>query len=147
MAIIDSKLEFSDAQSLVASASAVTVSTNVVDFSTLKDGWGAAITPDIGEGGDLEFNVLIDTAIAVAGSSGTVSITLVSKAGDASISSGATTHVTISAAEAAAAGTKYHAYVPAGTINRYVGVLYTGSGAVTAGNANAFVNLDHETAV
>ena len=141
--IIDSKLEFSDAQAITASASATTVSTNVVDLGTFKNAWGSAITGDIGEGGDLEFNLGIDTKVVVA-SSGTVSVTLVSKAADASINSGATTHATLTIATSAVAGTRYHAYVPAGTINRYVGVLYAGSAKVTAGKVNATLNLDHE---
>ena len=142
--IIDSKLEFSDAQALTASASATTVSTNVVDLGTGKNAWGSAVTLDIGEGGELEFNLMVDTAIAVD-SSGNVTVTLVSKAADASISSGATTHATLTLSDGDAAGSKQSIGVPSGTINRYVGVLYAaGSDAVTGGKVNAFLGLDHE---
>lgn len=145
MAILDSKLEFSDAQALAnISSAASAVSTNVVDYGTMKDAWGTAITPDIGEGGGLEFNINVDTALV--GAAAALECKLVSKAADASISSGGTVHATLSLAALAAAETRASVKVPSGTINRYVGVLYTANGAkLTSAKLNSWLNLDHET--
>ena len=67
MAILDAKLEMSDAQSMASlgAASAVT-STDILDFGTHANAWGTAVTPDIGEGGELEWNVSVDTVLVGA---------------------------------------------------------------------------------
>ena len=143
MAIMDAKLELSDAQS-VSGGSAV-VSSNVLDLSggNAKDAWGNADTPDIGEGGTLELNVRVNTAMA--GSGITCAVTLVTKAADASIGSGGTTLATLTFPAESAAGTKMSVKVPAGTVYRYLGVVYTPSGTLTSSKFDAWIGMDHST--
>lgn len=65
MAIIDSKLEFSDNQSVAAvGSSADTISTNVIDLGASgEDGFGNALANQL-DGQDIRLNVQIGTAIA-----------------------------------------------------------------------------------
>ncbi len=145
MAVLDARLEFSDAQTLSIGSGASITSTNVSDLTGtagLEDAWGNSITPDIGESGELEWNILVSTTVVGAGS---LTAALVSKAADSSISSGATTHHSIAMGATPAAGTQYSRYVPAGTVNRFVGCLYSAaSGTITAGALDSWINLDHE---
>lgn len=143
MAIIDSKLEFSDAQVISnGSGSAAVAGTNVFDMSTMKNAWGTAITNDIGEGNNgLVFNWQVAVAI-------TASVTFNCRAYShttSAIASGTELgNVTFAAADAA--GTRKTLRVPAGTVNRWVGVTY--SNAVDDSVASAFdawLGLDTET--
>ncbi|NIS52986.1 MAG: hypothetical protein GWN94_18075, partial [Phycisphaerae bacterium] len=123
MPVLDKAIEFSDAQTLSIGSGASIKSTVVADLAgkadslQLDDVWGNEITPDIGESGNLQFTCQVATTLVGAGS---LTVTLVSKAADASIDSGATTHVTMAFGATPAAGTRKTAYVPAGTINNYV---------------------------
>ena len=139
--IIDALLEFADAQS-VSGASAVQ-GTNVRDLGASEvDAWGVAITPDIGENGELEFNVKVDTALVGAGI--TLACALMTKAANATLTSGATTLATLTLPALSAAGTSMSVKVPSGTVLRYLGVVFTASGNLTSSNINAFISLDHE---
>jgi len=148
--ILDGSLLMSEIQDLGSKANAsVTVSTNIIDLEedfTLKDGWGTTITSDIGEGGGLTWNIIVEDE-AVAGASAAIVATLVGKAANASISSGGTTIATLTIEEAAAIGTRYSVSVPSGEVLRYLGVLYTisGGGSTTAGKITSFISLDHQT--
>lgn len=145
MAVIDKALEFSDAQVLSIGSGASVKSSVVADLTGaggLKNCWGTAITPDIGEAGNLEVNIQVNTTLT---GTGTFSVALMSKAADASISSGGTTHHTWTLGVTPAAKTRYSIKVPAGTVNRFVGLLYSSaSGTVTGGAMDAWMNLDHE---
>jgi len=146
MSILDAKLEMSDAQALSnISSGASTKSANVIDLGANgEDGWGNAQTTDPGEGGGAEWNVSVDTALV--GSSAALTVTLVTKAADASISSGGTTIATLTIPAESAAGTKRSVKVPAGTVERYLGTLYTASGAkLTSAKLNSYLALDHST--
>lgn len=142
--ILDKELEFSDAQS-VSGASAVksSVVADLVGTAGLKDAWGAAITPDIGEAGRMKLNVRVNTAMV--GASITVTATLVTKAADASIDSGGTTIATLLFPAISAAGTQRSVHVPAGSVLRFLGVLYTPSGSLTSSKFDAWIGLDHST--
>jgi len=151
MAVIDKVLEFSDNQDIGSVSSGSSVVSSVVPelfnatapYESPYDTWGTDITPDIGNGGRLIFNIHVSATLA--GSSAAVVATLVSKAADNSISSTGTTHATITIPTLTAAGTMYSVHVPAGTINRFVGVLYTASGgSLTSGNFDAWLGLDVE---
>ncbi|NIS52205.1 MAG: hypothetical protein GWN94_14010 [Phycisphaerae bacterium] len=145
MAVLDALLEFSDAQTLSIGSGASIKSTNVSDLvgaGGLKDTWGNSLTPDIGEKSNLEWNCQVETTVVGAGS---LTVALVSKAADVSISSGGTTHASKNLGATPAAGTVYSAVVPAGTVNRYIGCLYSASGGtITAGALDSWLNLDHE---
>ncbi len=139
--IIDALLEFADAQSV--SGSSAVQATNVRDLGASEvDAWGTSITPDIGENGELEFNISVDTAMVGAGI--TLACALMTKAADATLTSGATTLATLTLPALSAAGTAMSVKVPSGTVLRYTGVVFTPSGALTSSNINAFINLDHE---
>ena len=145
MAIMDASLEFSDAQAVSGSAATV-VSTNVLDLcgGKMKDAWGTADTPDLGEGGDIELTVAVHTAMV--GGAVTVIASLVTKAGDASISSAGTNVVTLATFPAtSASGIKRTVKVPSGSILRYLGILYVSSGSLTSSKFDAFLSLDHSS--
>jgi hypothetical protein len=136
--IIDDKWEVSDAQSMIASPGAI-CSEDVIDLAaTQQDGFFATVTTTrIGE--QAKPPVLVCTvATALVGSGATIVATIASKASSASISSGGTTHATFTIAEAAAAGTQYVVPLPWDAYNRYLGVVYTVTGAaLTAGAVDA----------
>ena len=63
MAIMDSKLEFSDAQVISASSASTVTGTNVAYLGTHANAWGTAITADAGEGNNgLAVNFQVATA-------------------------------------------------------------------------------------
>ena len=144
MTILDAKLEFSDAQALASvSSGSSSVSTNVIDFGANgKDEWGSAqtVNPD---GLRIIWNTEVHTALV--GAAAIINATLVTKAADASISSSGTTIATISFPALSAKGTKRAVPIPTGlNIERYLGVLYTASGAkLTSAKFNSWVGLDH----
>jgi hypothetical protein len=121
------------------------VSDTVLDLcgGLMKDAWGSAETPDIGEGGMVEFTVNVNTALVGAG---TVTASLVTKAANGSISASGTTVATLAVfAATAAAGTKRSVKVPSGSILRYLGVLYVTTGSLTSSKFDSFLSLDHSS--
>lgn len=146
MAVIDNALEFSDAQALgaVSSGNSV-VSTDKADLMgsrSFKSDWGAALTQ--AELGGSTWNVKVHTALVGAGAA--VVANLVSKTANASISSGATVIASVTIPALSAAGYKKAVHLPAGTkANRYLGVLYTASGAnLTSATMHSYLNADAE---
>ena len=149
MAIIDAKLEFSDAQVISASSASAVSGTNELVMATVYSAWkhnigaaSAAITNDIGEGNNgLTFNWQVAVAV-------TASVIFVCKAYShttSAIASG-TLLGSVTFAAAAAAGSRKTLRVPAGTVNKWVGVTY--SNTVDDSVASAFdcwLGLDTET--
>lgn len=145
MTLFDKKFEFSDDQDIAAStlsASAIVVSTNTMDLgSDQKNAFGASVlTQNIGaQAKSLEL-VLHVGAEAFTGSSATVVASLVSKAANASLSSGATSHGSVTFAALSAIGTKKNIKIPNANLNRYLGVIYKAVGGnLTAGYMNAYL--------
>jgi hypothetical protein len=151
MAIIDSKLEFSDAQVISASSASTVSGTNVFALMApttvagapgyRQDAWGTAITPDIGEANELRFNFQVATAL-------NASAYIVAKAythtGSGVTSGSLLGSVTFAAADAA--GTRKTLKVPTGTVKRWVGVQYSTVGSnMTTGAMDAWLGLDTET--
>lgn len=145
MAVIDGLLEVSDAQTLSIASAGSVVSEDVIDLTggtSLKDTWGNDITPDIGENSNLEWNISVSTTVVGAGS---LTVALVTKAADASLSSGGTTLASFALGATPAAGTQRSVKVPGGAVQRYIGCVYSASGGtITAGALNSYLNLDHE---
>jgi len=141
MAVLDAALEFSDAQTQVASSAAVTQSTNVVDTrkNVTKDAWGTAINAEIG--GSV-WNCNINTTVNAVT---IITAKLMHHSAATSIKSG-TELAQIVFAAAAAAGTRKSVKLPPGTeVARYLGVTFTVSGAkCTAGAIDSYLNLDVE---
>jgi hypothetical protein len=142
MSILDSKLEFSDAQVISASSASAVSGTNEFSMRALKDAWGTAITHDIGEGNNgLVVNFQVATVLEA-------SVSMVAKAYShtaSGVTSG-TAFGEVTFAAAAAAGTKKNIRVPAGTIQKWVGVQYSVVGSnATTGAFDAWLGLDTET--
>jgi hypothetical protein len=148
MAILDANLEFSDAQSLIASSAAVVESTNVYDIwegnatNPNKDAFGNAKAPELG---GLVWNCNINTTINAVT---IITAKLMTHTAASSIASG-TEVASIIFVAAAKAGVKRSFKIPPGTeiaiADRYIGATYTVSGAkCTAGAIDSFLNLDNE---
>jgi hypothetical protein len=143
MAILDARLEMSDAQTLTSVGSGSTnASAYYIDFGANgKDGWGNAKTPNVGEGMRLVWNVEATAAMVGAG---TVTAALYTHTGTTPASG--TKIAELAFAAASPAGTRKAVMVPTGTIQRYMGVVYTiGGGGITSGSFGSWINLDHDT--
>ncbi|CAB4144345.1 hypothetical protein UFOVP456_35 [uncultured Caudovirales phage] len=132
--ILDERNEFADATALNTGAAGDYVIGDVIDLGVARD---------IGNGADLDFVVQVDTT-ATSGGSATLQISL---ATDDNASLSSPTKVVSSQAVAVAsltAGTTiFRVKVPAGTYERYLGIVQTtGTAAFTAGKINAFLTSD-----
>jgi len=133
---LDKTFEFSDKQAITSTAVSTVVHENT---HSSKDAWGTSISNQIG---GMSFNVAVTTAMT---NTGTVAITLETKASSASLSASGTTLATINLAATSAAGIKHSVILPAGTERlTYLGALITVSGTVSAGNANIWLGLKNE---
>ena len=152
MAIMDARLEFSDNQDVASgspSSGSTVNSTNVVDLRGSAtydtDYWADNITPDVGESGGLVWNV--EVANEAMTGAGTLAVTLQhsNALSSSHLSSGATL-ATLSFPATSAIGTRRSVRVPAGTINRYLEVVYTvGTGQLTGGRFDSWIGLDHSS--
>lgn len=144
--ILDERLEFADAVSVVGTAGAAALLSNfdVIDLGV--DGL------DVGNGEDLFLVITTDTEVITGGSAGTIKFDLVSDS-TANLATSPTTHlssptlVTDDAAANSAAlnagGLILAAKLPPGTYERYLGILTTiGTTDTTAGKVNAFLTKD-----
>lgn len=136
--IIDTLLEFSDAQAVTSTA----ISTVVYDAGPTTDN----AFRDLGAGDDLYLVVQTQTAITDTSSDATLVVTLES-ADNAGLSTNATVHFstgTLAFATYSPAGTVIAAVrVPSANYRRYLGVRYTvASGPFTAGAIDAFLTHD-----
>lgn len=130
--ILDERTEFADATALNTGAAGDYVIGDVIDL-------GAA-GRDIGNGEELELVVQVDTT-ATSGGSATLAISLATD--DNSSLSSPTKIVTspaVAVASLTAGTTVFRVRVPAGTYERYIGIVQTtGTAAFTAGKINAFL--------
>jgi len=130
--ILDERTEFADATALNTGAAGDYVIGDVIDL-------GAA-GRDIGNGEELELVVQVDTT-ATSGGSATLAISLATD--DNSSLSSPTKLVTspaVAVASLTAGTTVFRVRVPAGTYERYIGIVQTtGTAAFTAGKINAFL--------
>lgn len=143
--ILDSQIEFSDAQAVTATA----ISSNVYDLFSVKAGAAAAadISPntriDVGDADDLYLVVQTNTLATDVSSDATLTVTLES-ADDAALTTNAVVHFSTGAlafATFSPAGTQLvKMRLPKGLYRRYLGVRYTvASGPLTAGAFDAFL--------
>lgn len=142
--IMDERLEFADAVSVVGSAGTALIG-DVIDLGPAGR--------DIGNGEEMFLAITVDTEIATASAAGTIAFSLVSDAqaaiavdGSATVhfSTGAiTTGATTTQARLAAGKTLVMAALPSGNYERYLGILATvGTTATTTGKINAFLTKD-----
>ena len=147
--ILDERLEFADATSVAAGAG-TTVLGDVIDL-------GAITSQDIGIGEEMWIVIQTTTEIITGGSAGTITFSVVSDAlstlGGGSVAS-CTLHLATKAyvtddsaandAELNVGGVILAARLPAGTYERYLGILVTiATTTVTAGAVNAFLTKDY----
>jgi len=145
--ILDELTEFADATS-VAAATGTAVIGDVIDLS---------VNQDIGIGEDVWIVIQTATEIITGGAAGTIQFYVVSDSlatlGAATLAS-CTEHLrsaslvtddsAANSAELNAGGTILAARLPAGSYERYLGVLATiGSTTVTAGAINAFLTRNY----
>jgi hypothetical protein len=143
---IDKNLEFSDAQSITATA----ISTNVYDTLAIAAGAGSVginggnVTTDLGQAADI-YLVLIATSAAAGGDSAkTLTVTLESDS-TANLATSATVHFSTGAITGAniTAGARLATLkLPHGLYERYLGVRYTVSASFTAFTVDAFLTTD-----
>jgi hypothetical protein len=152
MAIMDAKLEIDDYVLITAISAATQAGTDEIrlDAATalMSDAWGTAISPDIGEGNN---GLVVNFGIAAAFSSDwgvvckvyshtTSTVTGGTLIGSYEFGSGAT------AGLAGKAGSRGQVRLPAGNIDRYLGVLYSATtGSSGTGYMDCWVGLDTET--
>ena len=145
MAIMDAKLLFSDDQALGAIGSgASTACTDYIDLGARLDCWGSAETADIGNTPGINLDAYL-TAVMV-GASAVLTATLQM---DTVSSFGSPTSLgSVSFPALSAVGTKRSMYVPAGSCERYVRVLYSvAGGSLSAGSTmSAWLGLDFQSA-
>jgi hypothetical protein len=143
MAIRDKIFQFCDDYSVSSIATSVTAVTDIARIGKGKDHLGSSDTLDIGEGGDLWFNVLVQTALT-ASSSATFTARLYHHTA-ASIASGSilltatTAKLSSTSATSSADAGDYliRTKVPAGTINEYLGCCVVASADKMAGGTIA----------
>lgn len=144
--ILDERLEFADALTVVGSAGTALIG-DVIDLGPTAR--------DIGNGESLYFGITVDTEIITAGSAGTIKFALASDAQAAIATDGsATVHVDTGTFTTGAAASNslllpgkvlYFGMLPlvGKPYERYLGLLATvGTTATTAGKINAFLTLD-----
>lgn len=152
MSITDSKLLFSEAQSISPAAGAADVSTNTLNLGTLKDKRQSTIQNQIGRSGRVKINVQVEGTAVKAAGAGTLAIKLYTKASASSMTSGtllATSKLITTANNSTTLpdGTVlWQASVPAAGMLQYCALAYeAASNNITAGQVTAWLGLDYET--
>jgi len=144
MAYIDSQLEFSDAQAVLATA----ISTNVYDILTMRKGGSAAagdISPnarlDLGNDDTAPWLIVTVNTAYVGGTSLTATL---ETADDAALTTNATVLASSGAVPLAnlTAGAQLLAIkLPSALYRRYIGLRYTIVGTMTAGVVDGYITL------
>ena len=145
MSIMDAKLEFSDAQGpLTAAAGASNSGTNEFVMASVKDAWGTAITNDIGEGNN---GLVVNFQVVTAASSATDMVCKLYTHTASVVSAGTLIGTTTFLASALQiAGTRRQIRVPAGTVQKWVGITYSAvSSSLSDLVMDAWIGLDTET--
>lgn len=145
MAILDSKLVFAQADTLSGiSASSNANIGDIIDLGIGRDWYDTALTPNIGEGGNLWLNVKCDGEDFASAGSPVVTIDLHASAAEAMTSP--TTLLTVVTDKTPNDGDNiYRAKVPAGTVKRYLALNVATTNALTAGKISAWISMDSAT--
>jgi hypothetical protein len=142
---MDSKLLMCDGTSIAGSAGAVTLIGSVIDLGAGRNFYDTAQTQNPGEAGNVWLNVKVSTAITGASSTTTIALyhhTTASVASGAALISKAGVTPTLGVA----GYTVIRQKLPAGTINRYLGICKDiDTAAVSAGAIDAWLSIDGET--
>jgi hypothetical protein len=157
MTILDAKLILGtniDVGSLDLSSNTNIIG-DIIDFGIGKDAFGAAATPNIGEGGDLELVIFCDGEDGAGAAATVLTFTLEHAA---ALNSGSTDLASavvlltqaISGVTASAADIGdeiLRTKIPAGDFMQYAALRITASGGVpSAGMYSAFISMGHQSA-
>jgi len=137
--LLDARSEFCDATAVNTGAAAPYLIGSQIDT-------GTPTSKDLGVGNDMWLVVQVDTACASTGS-GTMSFSLASDSSAAVHTTTSTVHLTspVFAAATLVAGYEYACKLPAGTYERYLGILQTTAvAAFESGKVNAFLVKDYK---
>ncbi len=150
--ILDERLEFADATSVILAAGTAVLG-DVIDLKSPTTNPNTTI--DL-EGSELYLVIQTDTEVITAGSAGTIQFFLVSDA-LATLGAGVVANCTLHLSSAAlvtddaaansaalnAGGLIFCGKLPSGSYERYLGILFTtASQDTTAGKVNAFLTSD-----
>ena len=121
MAIIDSKLELCDAQTLASTTTSGVHIGNIIDLGAAgKDGWGNSLVESIGEGGTIYLNVNVNTVL----SAHSCEVQLHTDSALASSAMASSTKIaSIWLPASSPAGHRSSVSVPTGGLLRYVGII------------------------
>ena len=144
MAILDKKLVMFDNDSIVGDANASTASTEL-DLGIGYDAWDQSQTPDIGEGGDIYVNVNLSSDMKPATHAGTLYL----YTHTSTTVTGGSVIMTQAVAAAGKTGKQLmRAKIPAGSVKRYIGLVYTSNATTcTSGALDGWLSLDSESAL
>jgi len=138
MAIIDSKLELCDAQTLASTTTSGVHIGNIIDLGAAgKDGWGNALVESIGEGGQIYMNVNVNTVLSAHSHR-------VQLATDSALASSAMASATIIAEvllpASSPAGHRATISVPTGGLLRYVQIKDVSSNNSATGKLDVWLS-------
>lgn len=143
MSIRDARLMMCNGTSAIQNVGGPTLIGDYIDLGAQRDFYDSAKTPDIGEGGNLWLTVKVTTTLV--GASSVVTFALYHHTA-AAVASGAALITSADVGEATAGTTVIRQKLPAGTINRYLGICLTVASAnQTAGVVDAWISVDSET--
>jgi hypothetical protein len=152
MAVIDSKLEIWDAETITGaaenSASKLIASNNAIDLGLGTDGFGNSITPDIGRNGRLWLNVHSATSFAAASYRSPLCMIQVWTHTTSDCRAGNLIAEYPMLSLATAGTTVVNAPIPGSKIKRFIGLaVRLSSTTITAGALDAWISLDAESQV
>lgn len=136
--LLDARNEFCDATAINTGAAGKYLIGSQIDT-------GAPASKDLGVGNDMWLVIQVDTACASTGS-GTLAFTLASDDSASVHTSTSTAHLTspVFAAATLVAGYEYACKLPAGTYERYLGIIQTtATAAYESGKVNAFLTRNY----
>ena len=145
MSIIDSKLLFGIEKTLASiSASSNSYIGDTINFGAGRDFYDTALTPDVGEGGNLWLTVYCDGEDFASAGSPVVTIDLHASAAS-SMGSPSTLLTFVTDKTPNDGDVIGRAKLPAGTIKQYVGLNVATTNALTGGKISAWISMDSET--
>ena len=149
MAIMDARLEFCDATTLVG-AVATTVRGNIIDLGTASTFNDSTRNADYGDGTPIYMHVRIGTATAGTGSGVSATLSFVLQEAGSNTPASFATAVTLMPATARAtyvAGYKvYDGALPSRTYKRYLRLATAiATSTITGGTCDAWISLDPVT--
>lgn len=143
MSIRDARQMMCNGTSAIQNIGGPTLIGDYIDLGAQRDFYDTAKTPDIGEGGNLWLTVKCTTTFVGASTVATVALYHHTAA---AVASGAALITSADVGECTAGTTILRQKLPAGTINRYLGICLTiASTNQTAGAIDAWISVDAET--